>query len=66
MESSACEWIGQFVMERSFMNNRKRLGERTEPCRSPLLQGLGEEQCPPTTAEIERPERKLEVEDERE
>ncbi len=44
VESSACEWIGPFVMERSLMNNRKRVGDRTEPCGTPLLIGLGEEQ----------------------
>ncbi len=44
VESSAYEWIGQFVIERkSLMNKRKRMGDRTEPCASPLLIGLGEE-----------------------
>ncbi len=32
VESSAYEWIGQFVTERrSLMNKRKRVGDRTEP-----------------------------------
>ncbi len=67
VESSAYEWIGQFVTERrSLMNKRKRMGDRTEPCGTPLLIGLGEEQSPSTTAEIERPERKLEVKEQSE
>ncbi len=44
VESSAYEWIRQFVTERSLMNKRKRVGDRTEPCGTPLLIGLGEEQ----------------------
>ncbi len=45
VESSAYEWIGQFVTERrSLMNKRKRVGDTTEPCGTPLLIGLGEEQ----------------------
>ncbi len=44
VESSAYEWIGQFVTERSLMNKRKRVGDRTEPCGTPMLIGLGEEQ----------------------
>ena len=48
------------------MNNRKRRGARTEPCGTPLLIDLGEEQWPSTTAEMERPERKLERKKQRE
>ncbi len=44
VESSAYEWIGQFVTERSLMNKSKRVGDRTEPCGTPLLMSLGEEQ----------------------
>ncbi len=44
VESSAHEWMGKLVMERSSMNKRKRVGDRTEPCGTPLLIGLGEEQ----------------------
>ncbi len=44
VKSSAYEWIGQFGMERSPMNNRKRVGDRKEPCRTPLLISLWEEQ----------------------
>ncbi len=44
VESSVYEWIEQFVTERSLMNKRKRVGNRTEPCGTPLLIGLGEEQ----------------------
>ena len=43
------------------MNKRKRVGDSTEPCGTPLLIGLGEEQWPSTTTAIERPERKLEI-----
>ncbi len=43
MESSAYEWIERLVMERSLMNKRKRVGDRTEPCGTSLLIGLGEE-----------------------
>ncbi len=42
------------------------MGDRTEPGGTPLLIGLGEEQLPSTTAEIERPERKLEIKEQRE
>ncbi len=38
--SSTYESIGQLITERSLMNIRKRVGDRTEP----LLIGLGEEQ----------------------
>ncbi len=45
VELSAYEWIRQFVKERtSLMNKKKRVGDRTEPCGTPLLIGLGEEQ----------------------
>ncbi len=44
VESSAYERMERLVMERSLMNNRKRVGEKTEPCGTPLLTGLGEEQ----------------------
>ncbi len=44
VESSEYEWIGQFVTERSLMNKKKRVGDRTEPCGTPLLIGLREEQ----------------------
>ncbi len=48
------------------MNSRKRVGDRTEPCGTPVLIGLGEEQCASTTVEIDRPERKLEKKEQRE
>ena len=35
------------------MKNRKRMGDRTEPCATPLLIGLEEEQWLSTTAAIE-------------
>ncbi len=41
VESSAYEWKGQLVLERSLMNSRKRVGDRTETCGTPLLIGLG-------------------------
>ncbi len=44
VESSAYEWIGQLIMERSLRNNRKREGDGTELCGTPLLIGLGKEQ----------------------
>ncbi len=45
VESSTYEWIGQFVTERkSLMNKRKRVDYRKEPCGTPLLIGLMEEQ----------------------
>ncbi len=43
------------------MNKRKRVGESTEPCGTPLFIVLGVEQSPSTTAEMERSERKLEM-----
>ncbi len=48
------------------MNKRKRQGERTEPCGTPLLTDLGEEQWLSTTAEMERSERKLDIKVQRE
>ena len=48
------------------MNNKKRVGDRTEPCGTPLLIGSGEEQWPSTTAAIEWSERKLEMKELRE
>ena len=48
------------------MNIRKRVGDRTEPCGTPLLIDTGEEQWPSTTAAIERPDRKLEMKVQRE
>ncbi len=42
--SSAYKGIEQLVMERSLMNKRKIVGDRTEPCGTPLLIGFGEEQ----------------------
>ncbi len=45
VESSAYEWIGKFLTERRLlMNKRKRVADRTEPCGTPLLIGLGVEQ----------------------
>ncbi len=66
VESSAYEWIEQLFMERSLMNKRKRVGDRTESYGTPLLIGLGKEQLPSTTGETERPERKLEIKEQRE
>ncbi len=43
------------------MNKRKRVSGSTEPCGTPLFIGIGVEQWPSTTAEMERPERKLEI-----
>ncbi len=67
VESSAYEWVGQFVTERrSLRNKRKRVVDGTEPCGTPLLIGVEKEQWPSTTAEIERSERKLEIKEQRE
>ena len=48
------------------MKNRKRMGDRREPCGTPLLIGLGKEQWSSTTAAIKRPERTLEIKEQRE
>ena len=48
------------------MNNRKRVGDRTEPCGTPLLIGLGEKLWASITAAIERSEKKLEMKEQRE
>ncbi len=43
------------------MNIRKRMGDSTEPCGTPLFIVLHVEQCPSTTAAMDRSERKLEM-----
>ncbi len=48
------------------MNTRKRVGESTDPCGTPLFIVFGVEQWPSTTKEMERSERKLEMKVERE
>ncbi len=48
------------------MNKRKRVGETTEACETPLFIVIGVEQWPSTTAELERSERKLEMKVQRE
>ncbi len=48
------------------MNKRKSVGERTEQCGTPLFIVLAVEQSPSTTAEMERPERKLEMKEQSE
>ncbi len=47
-------------------NNRKRVGDRTEPCGTPMFIGIGSVQLPSTAAVIDRPERKLEIKVQRE
>ncbi len=42
------------------------MDDRAELCGTLLLIGLGEEQLPSTIVEIERPERKLEIKEQRE
>lgn len=37
MESSVYEWIGLEVEERSLIERRKKVGDRTEPWGTPLL-----------------------------
>ncbi len=51
---------------RSLMNNSKRVVDMTEPCGTPLLIDLVAKQCPSTTAEIKRPERTLEIKEQKE
>ncbi len=48
------------------MNKRKRVGESTEPSITPLFIVFSVEQWPPTTEEIERSKRKLEMKEQRE
>lgn len=47
------------------MNNRKRMGDRTNPCRTPLLIGIKEEQWPCTISAVYWPEKKLEMKTQR-
>lgn len=48
------------------MNKTMRVGDRTEPCATPMLTVLGVEQSTSTTAEMDRSERRLEMRVERE
>lgn len=48
------------------MNNREKVGNRTEPFGTSLFISLGVKQLPPTTAKIDRPESKLEIKLQRE
>ena len=48
------------------MNNRKRVGDRTEPYGKLLFIGLGEEQWTSTTTAIGRSERKLKMKEQNE
>lgn len=43
------------------MNNRTRMGDKTEPSGTPLLTGLREDKWPSTEAAIKWPQRKLEI-----
>ena len=43
------------------MKSRKRTGERTEPCGTPLDTLKVEEVAPSTTTDIKRSDRKLEI-----
>ena len=43
---------------RSLINRRNRVGDRTEPCGTPLVTGKEAEVVPPTTTEIEQSNRK--------
>ena len=67
VESSAYEWIGHRIkLRKSLIDYRKRVGDRTESCGTPLLIGLEEEQWPSTTGAIEWSGRKLEMKKQRE
>ncbi len=46
---------------RSLMHKMKSVGDKTEPCGTPVFIVLGVEQWPSTTAEMERPEVNLEM-----
>src|SRR6201990_2357000 len=53
--------MGDEVTERrSLMKSRKSVGDRTDPCGTPLFIDLKEGRWPSTTAAIERPEKKSE------
>ena len=55
VESSAKACIREEVeLRRSLMNSRKRVGERTEPCGTPLKTGKGSEVAPSTTTDMKR------------
>ena len=55
--ASSRELFTCFVrLRRSYMNNRKRVGDRTESCGTLLLIGLEEEQWSSTTAAMVRKE----------
>ena len=67
VESSAYEWIGlDEQLRRSLIKSKNRVGDKTEPCGTPLLTGKEEEVAPSTTAEMERLERKLDTSKQRE
>ncbi len=48
------------------MNNKKMVGDRTEPQGTPLLMDLDIDQWASTTAAIERSERQLKIREQRE
>src|ERR1700755_238575 len=53
--------MGDEITERrSLMKSRKSVGDRTDPCGTPLFIDLKEGRWPSTTAAIERPEKKSE------
>lgn len=49
------------VKRRSPIDNGKRVDNKPEPCRIPLFIGLSKEQDPSTTANIDWPEKKLDI-----
>ncbi|MEL6629683.1 MAG: hypothetical protein AAFQ92_29645, partial [Bacteroidota bacterium] len=62
VESSAYEWIGLEEDERrSFMKRRKRVGDKTEPCGTPLVTVKDEDVAPSTTTDKVRSDRKLAI-----
>ena len=67
VESSAKAWIREDgVWRRSLMKRRKRIGDRIEPCGTPLATGKEADVAPSTTTDIKRLERKLRISKQRE
>ncbi len=48
------------------MNNWKKVGDRTDPCGTPVFTDSGAQQCPSTTVDIGWAEKKLEMKVQRE
>ena len=67
IESSVKAWIREDgVWRRSLMKRRKRIGDKIEPCGTPLAIGKEADVAPSTTTDIKRLERKLRISKQRE